>query len=148
VTKRRPRRDVFGYTAFFRGFLLISAAICVTGFVSEYRKPPVSRSAFRFYGFLGLALFSVVAVAESWRARIELRDDEIRVVALLGHRSYPRSQVSSATWARGCPVSLGLRDGTWAHLPDTGHANTKLAGAIRAWLNESSALSPDRPTST
>jgi len=143
VTAHRPRRDVFGYTAFFRGFLLAGAAICVAGFLSEYREPLAKRNAFQFYGFMGLSILNIAAVVESWRCRMELRDDEIRVVALLGHRSYPRALVSSAKWEKGCPVSLRLHDGTWAHLPDTGHANTRVAGAIRAWLNESCIDGPE-----
>jgi hypothetical protein len=41
-------------------------------------------------------------------------------------------------WSKGSPVSLRLNDAVWAHLPNTGHSSQKIAGAIRAWLNEGS----------
>jgi hypothetical protein len=140
---RHPRRDVFRYTTVFRGIVVAGALICAWGFVSEYAAEPGKRRPLILYGFAGLVTLSLVALAEAFRRRIELRADEIRVVELVGHKSYHRSVVASARWAKGCPVSLELRDGTWARLPDTGHASTKVAGAIRAWLNEVEPLSDE-----
>jgi hypothetical protein len=137
--KKEPRRDIFGYTALLRGIIIFGATICVWGFASEYAVDAGKRRAFVLYGFAALVLLCLIALAQVFRGRIELRADEIRVVELVGHKSYPRSTVAGARWEKGCPVSLNLRDGTWANLPDTGHANTKVAGAIRAWLNEANA---------
>ena len=136
MTTRAPRRDVFGYTPLLWGIIIVGTLICAWGFVSEYTADPSKRRALLLYGFAGLLILCVAALAQVFRGRIELRADEIRVVELIGHKSYHRSSVAAARWEKGCPVSLELRDGTWASLPDTGHANTKVAGAIRAWLNE------------
>src|SRR5688572_1242542 len=111
--------------------------VCAAGLVSAHRQPVEQRSAFRFYGFLALSALSIVALIETLFGRIELRDDDIRVVGALGSKRYPRSAIESASWEKGCPVSLKMATGGWVNLPDTGHANTKVAGAVRAWLNES-----------
>jgi hypothetical protein len=136
MTRRQPRRDVFRCTPFFRGAVVCALVIGLAGVASQYRVEPGRRKALTFYGLLTFSVISALGVAQTFRGRIELREDEIRVVGLVGHRTYPRTQVQDARWEKGCPVSLKLADGTWAHLPDTGHANTKVAGAIRAWLNE------------
>jgi hypothetical protein len=136
---RLPRRDVFAYTPLLRGVILGGTLICASGFVSQYQAEPTTRRVFTFYVFGGLLLLCLAALAQVFRGRIELRADEIRVVELIGHKSYHRSVVAAARWEKGCPVSLRLTDGTWASLPDTGHANTRVAGAIRAWLNERQA---------
>ena len=134
-----PRRDVFPYAPLVKGLIGVGAAICVWGLLSEYSMEPTKRRILPLYGFGILVVFCMVALAQVIRGRIELRADEIRVVELLGHKSYPRAAVVAARWEKGGPVSLQLRDGTWAKLPDTGRANTKVAGAIRAWLDETTA---------
>jgi hypothetical protein len=116
--------------------MLLGIAIGIAGFIAEYRVPASRRRAFTFYGFAAFTSVCVAGLVEALRARIELRDDEIRVVRLVGHKSYRRGHVVDARWEKGCPLSLKLSDGTWAALPETGHATTKVAGAIRAWLNE------------
>jgi hypothetical protein len=98
--------------------------------------PREDRRALTFYGALVFTIISAAGVAQTIRGRIELLDNEIRVVGLVGQKTYPRQRIADVRWAKGSPVSLKLDDGTWAHLPDTGHGNTKVAGAIRAWLNE------------
>jgi hypothetical protein len=139
MRRRSPRRDVFGYAAWIRAAVVGAAAIGVAVVVAQYRQAPADRNAFVLYSALGYTLFCLAAVGDTLRSRIELRDDEIRVVRLVGHKSYPRPLVESVTWAKGCPVLLTLRDGTSKELPGTGHASTKVAGAIRAWLNEDRA---------
>jgi len=138
---RHPRRDVFAYTPLVRSIIVVGTLICAWGFLSEYVAELSSRRSFVLYGFGGLAILCLAALAQVCRGRIELLADEIRVGELVGHKSYHRSVVASASWEKGCPVSLQLRDGTWANLPDTGHPNSKVAGAIRAWLNEGHAWS-------
>jgi hypothetical protein len=134
--KRRPRRDVFSYTPLLRGLIAAGLAICIAGLASSYAAEPGKRNPLVLYAFAGLVLLCSVALVQVFRGRIELRAEEIRVVELVGHKSYARPQIVAAQWEKGCPVSLKLRDGSWARLPDTGHANSQVAGAIRAWLNE------------
>lgn len=129
------------------GMMVACLAIGVAGFVVEYRVPAAKRRSLTFYGLAVFTAISAGGLAEALRVRIELRDDEIRVVRLLGHRSYRRGHVVEARWEKGAPVTLKLSDGTWATLPETGHANTKVVGAIRAWLNEvHEPKSEGRPT--
>jgi hypothetical protein len=118
-----------------RGLILAALAIGLLGLVAESRRAG-ERRALVFYGFLAYTLVCAGGVVESLRQRIELRDDEIRVITLTGSRSYSRAAVVEARWEKGCPVSLKLADGAWASLPSTGHGSAKVAGAIRAWLNE------------
>jgi hypothetical protein len=138
MKKRAPRRDVFTYTPLLRGIALVGLVLGVAGFASEVLKPPEERSPLVVMAFAAFAGFCGLALAQGVRGRIELREDEIRVVELFGHKSYPRSEVVAAKWEKGCPVSLRLRDDSWARLPDMGHPSTKVAGAIRAWLNDGS----------
>src|SRR4051812_30824983 len=103
--RRHTRRDVFRYTPFFRAAVLVTFLGLFAGLVVEYRAP---NHGLAFYGFLGLSVFGIVAVVGAFRGRIELRADEIRVIQIIGHRSYLRSRVLEARWAAGCPVSLKL----------------------------------------
>jgi hypothetical protein len=145
MASRPPRRDVFRYKPLLRLLVLLGAAVCTAGLVSQYLAPPTQRSGFRLYGLLALSLFFALGAVQTFRERIELRDHEILVVGLAGRRRYPRALVLSAKWEKGCPVALKLRDGTWATLPDTGHASTRVAGAIRAWLREGQAPTDGDP---
>jgi hypothetical protein len=92
--------------------------------------------SWQFISFLALTLLGIAGIVETWISRVELHDNHIRVVTLFERRLYSRGEVTTVTWARGCPVSIQLNGTTWVHLPNTGHASTKIAGAIRAWLNE------------
>jgi hypothetical protein len=145
MTRRDLRRDVFRYTALYRGIILVAFGIGVAGLVGVYRMPASKRQTFILYGFIVFTTIGAGGVVQSLRERIELRDDEIRVVGLVRQRSYARDRVVDVRWAKGYPVSLKLSDGAWAHLPGTGHANTRVAGAIRAWLNEGARGAGDGP---
>jgi len=134
--RRAPRRDVFRYTSLLRSLVGLSLLIGLAGLGYEIRKSPDERSRFNLFGFLGFSALSTVGVCGTLRGRIELREREVRVVELVGHRSYPRDRVIDVSFAKGCPVSLKLNDGSWVNLPDTGHSSRKVAGAVRAWLNE------------
>ena len=85
---------------------------------------------------LGLTVMGVLGIVETLVSRVELHDDHILTVALFVRRTYPRSHVTSVSWAKGSPVSIQLEGTNWVHLPNTGHASTKITGAIRAWMNE------------
>jgi hypothetical protein len=136
MTQRKPRRDVFRATPVFRGLVVLAMILGLAAMMGAPYVPREDRRALTFYGSLVFTIISAIGVAQTFRGRIELRDDEIRVVGLVGQKNYPRSRIADVRWSKGSPVSLKLDDGTWAHLPDTGHANTKVAGAVRAWLNE------------
>lgn len=86
-----------------------------------------------------VAVLAVLGAIECWIGRIELGDRELRVVELFRRRRYARESIESVKWERGGPVALRLHDQTWAGLPSTGYSNAKVAGALRAWLNQKPA---------
>jgi hypothetical protein len=131
--QRHTRRDIFRYRTFVRGIVVFAWLVFLAGLVSAYRSPA---RGLAFYSLLILAIVGTAGVIGVFRGRLELRDDDIHVVQLIGRRTYARTQVVDARWEAGCPVSLKLTDGTWAPLPDLGHSTPKIAGAVRAWLNE------------
>ena len=128
---------MFRATPVYRGLVALTLVIAVVGLAFAPPIVPESRRTVTFLAFLAFAVVCALGLVQVLRGRIELRDDEIRVVGLVGHRHYARDRIVDARWEKGTPVALKLTDGTWAKLPDTGHSNTRVAGAIRAWLNES-----------
>jgi hypothetical protein len=109
--------------------------IFVAGLVFSF----VSARTTLFYPFLGLTVLGLLAIVETLMTRVELHDGHIATASLFARRTYPRSEITSVTWAKGSPVSLQLTGTKWVHLPNTGHSSPKVAGAIRAWLNEGGA---------
>jgi hypothetical protein len=126
----------------FRSLVVVALVIALVGLIFAPPIVPENRRTATFYAFLVIAIVSALGVVQVLRGRIELRDREIRVVGLVGHRDYARDRIVDVGWAKGSPVVLRFDDGTRAALPDTGHSSTRVAGAIRAWLNEGR----ERPT--
>jgi hypothetical protein len=116
-----------------RCVVVVAAVVFIGGFASTYGS---AARGFTFYGFLVLSLIGVLGIAESLITRIELREGNLKIVGLAGTKRYARSSIESVSWAKGCPVSLRMVDGGAVDLPNTGHSTTKVAGALRAWLNE------------
>jgi hypothetical protein len=108
-----------------RTLVFVGTVLFLGGFLSSSR----TRTPWTFYGFLALSVMGSLGVAEVLFGRIELGDDHIAVRGLFQRRRYPRAEVTSVSWAKGCPVSLGLSDGTWVKLPDTGHARHQSGGS-------------------
>jgi hypothetical protein len=133
MSRRPPRRDVFRTTRTLRVLTVIVTLMFAAGLVFAF----VSGRTVMIYAFLGLTVMGVLGIVETLVSRVELHDDHILTVALFVRRTHPRSQVTSVSWAKGSPVSIQLNGTTWANLPNTGHASTKITGAIRAWMNES-----------
>lgn len=134
MRRRPPRRDVFRATGTLRWISAIATMIFVAGLAFSYVND--GPTSWQFYAFLALTVLGILGIVETWVSRVELHDDHILTVALFVRRTYPRGEVTSVTWAKGSPVSVQLTDGRWVNLPNTGHASTKIVGAIRAWLNE------------
>jgi hypothetical protein len=89
-----------------------------------------------FGASLLLAAVGCLGVLESFLGRVELGEQDIQIVELFRRRRIAREDIRFVKWEKGGPVFLRLRDDTWSSLPSTGHANTKVAGAVRAWLND------------
>jgi len=130
--KRTPRRDVFRCATWMRVAALLAAGLFLTVLTTTSR----TKRPWTFRAAVLLAVVGCLGVAESFVGRVELGEHDIRVVELFRRRRYPRETISSVKWEKGGPVFLRLRNETWAGLPNTGYANTKVVGAIRAWLNE------------
>lgn len=125
--------------------VLLACLIFLAGLIYELRELPERRNSFRVVAFLVLTVGGALGAAETFRSRVELRENDIRVGRLFGEKIYPRASVAEVRWEKGSPVSLKLTDGAWADLPSTGHPNTKVAGAIRTWLNEERGPSASDP---
>jgi hypothetical protein len=134
MSRRPPRRDVFRSTGALRWIVALVTMIFVAGLTFSYVND--GPRSWPFVGFLALTLLGVLGIVETWVSRVELHDDHIRVVMLFKRRQYARGDVTSVTWAKGSPVSIQLNGTRWVDLPNMGHASTKVAGAVRAWLNE------------
>jgi hypothetical protein len=137
-TSRRPRRDVFRSTGGVRLTIVVVTTMFLAGLAFSFFT---SRMVL-FYSFLGMTLLGVLGIVETLVTRVELHDDHITAVDLFRRRVYPRSDISSVTWAKGSPVSIQLKGSTWVNLPSTGHASPKVVGAIRAWMNEGASRGP------
>ena len=130
--KRSPRRDVFRPTHWFRALVLLATGVFAAGLLSSSPHG----DTLTHYVFLLLCVLGLVALTEILVSRVELTENEIFVRRLFSTRKYPRETVTSVSWAKGCPVVIQLDGKRWVPLPDIGHGSPKVAGAIRAWMNE------------
>ena len=134
--KRPPRRDVFRCPNAMRVIVLVAAGL----FLALLLSTSPTQRPWTFRAALVLAILGGLGVVESFVTRVELGERDIQVVELFCRRRYARESISSVNWEKGGPVFLRLRDETWAGLPSNIGANTKVAGAIRAWLNDNSGV--------
>src|SRR4051794_31176343 len=102
---------IFTYSAVWRSAVLLGTLLLLIGTGFAFRT---ANRGMAFYGVLALTALSMLAVIEVFRSRLEFRDDDIRVVGLVGDRIYPRSQVIDVRCEAGSPASLKLADGSWA----------------------------------
>ncbi|HEY3486752.1 MAG TPA: hypothetical protein VGL10_01690 [Gammaproteobacteria bacterium] len=69
--------------------------------------------------------------------RVVLYEDSIEVFATFRRRSYPRSEFVEATWAKGSPVALKFKDGSWLKLPPVGSGSAQgVVNTLRAWIKK------------
>ena len=93
----------------------------------------------RFWVAAALAAFGLAGIVE-WRlAFVAVGPDELIIRELLRTRRYARPAVADVSWAKGVGVSLRLSNGAVASVPDLGHSSSAVAGAVRAWLNDTRA---------
>jgi hypothetical protein len=116
-------------------------------FVAGLLSSSPERDVFTYYAFLLFCFLGLLGLIEILISRVELRDNEIFVRWLFSTKRYPRERVTSVSWAQGCPVSIQLEGNQWVPLPETSHGSPKVAGAVRAWINETSRMTshPEGP---
>jgi hypothetical protein len=85
-----------------------------------------------------LVLFGVAGFIDVMVSRIELAEQEIRVISLVRTRRYPRADLESAK-VDGGAVCLKRRDGGWLVLPDTGRNTLAVRNTIHAWIKSSAS---------
>ncbi|HSF17857.1 MAG TPA: hypothetical protein VLK65_20120, partial [Vicinamibacteria bacterium] len=112
-----------------------AALLFVAGFVATYVSRGLNPIAL---GFAALSVLAILGVLEALTLRVVLDVDALRVSKLWSTKAYPRSDIRSVTWAKGCPVSLGLADGRWVRLPEVGTSSQGVVNTIRAWLKRTS----------
>ena len=66
-------------------------------------------------------------------ANIELGENELGITHNFRRSVIPRANIEKATWAKGCGVSLVLKDGSWVQVPDIGLNSQGLCNSVRAW---------------
>ena len=124
---------IFGYSPFFRWFLVAGTVLCLAGaWTTSFAERP-----FQFLVFLGMTAGCALGSLETWLGFIKVGPEAVTVRLVFSTKQYPRALVKRVSWAKGVPIALELTDGTWANLPDLGHKGSKLVGAIQAWLNRS-----------
>jgi hypothetical protein len=85
----------------------------------------------------GLAIFGVVAFVDTMLSRVLLYPEELEIYSNFRLRRYPRSAFVNATWAKGCPVTLQLREGGWLKLPPVGSGSAQgMVNTLRAWIKK------------
>ena len=89
-------------------------------------------SWYRIIGAI-LALLGLAAFADTWRSRIVLDEDEIRIISLRRTRRHPRSDFESAKVDAGT-VALKRKAGGWVVLPATGHNALSVLNTLNAWI--------------
>jgi hypothetical protein len=80
-----------------------------------------------------LALFGVAGFLDTLISRIELDEQEIRLISLVRTRCYPRADFESAK-VDGGAVVLKRSDGGSLVLPDTGKNSMSLRNTVHAWV--------------
>jgi len=123
-------KKTFRYAAWVRVVTGTAAAVSIPLLLAGYQ--PGSQPA--RLALCGFVLLSIAALAETLISRIELRADGIMIVSLLARRFIARGDIESATWEKGCGVSLRLTGGTWARLPDLGLDSRDVVKCIHQWL--------------
>jgi len=110
---------------------IASTVIPIVGFVKIYKSQGFSAVAI---ALLAISVIGFLGIIEVFVSRIVLQADSIEIVRLFRRRSIVRSDISSVTWEKGCGVSIKLKDGHWAKLPDTGRNALAQTNTLRAWL--------------
>lgn len=86
--------------------------------------------------FIGFSILGLAGVVESFSMYILLEERQIRFRETFRKTVIPKTDIVRVTWEAGCGVSLLLRDGTWAKVPDLGQNSQGLTNSIRSWLRD------------
>lgn len=134
MTRRREWPVAFRTSPWMYALLAIAEGMFVAGAVLFWRRPD---DRLAWVGFVGLAAFGAVAIAEAATARVVLGESELEIVSNFRRRRYQRSDLVRVVGEKGVPVAIERRQGGWIKLPSLGsgpHANT-----VRTWLRRGDA---------
>lgn len=128
--RRRPE-TAFGARRWFKALVVLFFLLCLSGAVFTFRVEGASLLA---YGLVGFSVLGTFAVAEVFRVRVALEENELVIWLGWRQRRYERSLVERVTWAAGSGVSVRLADGSWVQLPELGRNSQSHSNSIRAWI--------------
>jgi len=89
------------------------------------------------FGLVGLAIFAVVGllgILDILTMRVSISEEMIEVVNNGRRRTISRSEIESVSWAKGCGVSIKLKDENWLKLPNVFSNYQGAVNTLNAWL--------------
>lgn len=90
------------------------------------------------WGFVSLSGFSMLgflAAIETLSSYMKLNKSTLELRSWFKLKMIAKDEIESVTWAKGCPVSIKLKNGTYVPLPGSLMLNSQgTVNSIRAWL--------------
>ena len=86
---------------------------------------------------LGCAIVTVLGIggiADLFVTSVSLQEKNIVVKRLLRETRIERGAIENVSWEKGSGVSLRLKDGSWAKLPEAIDQGQGFTNSLRAWL--------------
>jgi hypothetical protein len=84
--------------------------------------------------FIAFSIVLLAGAIESWTTKVVLEDGRISIRQWLRTCQIQRETIDSVSSAKGCPVTLVLKDGGTQDLPDVDTSPLGMCNSIRAWL--------------
>ncbi len=112
---------------------LLAASGAVVSWVVAYTRFETDAGwVIAFYACFGLVCLA--AVLDVMTAFMELGESSVRMRSSFRLQEIAKSEIESASWTKGCPVTLRLNTGRIIPVPSFGQNSQGLANSIRAWL--------------
>jgi len=92
------------------------------------------------WGYLSLIIFSTLSfltVIEVCTSYMKLNQNTLELRSWFKYKSIEKDKIESATWAKGCAISIKLKDGNYIDIPESLMLNSQsTTNSIRAWLKK------------
>jgi hypothetical protein len=125
-----PQRTVFTYGSLTRAGVILAAAVFTACLVAQWGDRDTT-----LRGALGMAtLVAMAGLGEVFLGRVVLGAKALELHFPLRQAHYPREAIAEVVATRGGYLSIRLQDGQWRSIPTMGLDNTRMAVAIRAWM--------------
>ena len=87
-----------------------------------------------FLAAIIICLLMLGGLADALTTKVSVSENELVVRSNFKVRRFSRSEFSSVTWSKGCPVALEFRDGSWLNLPSVAASAQGVTNTLKAWL--------------